>query len=96
MFLCWRGSQNVRAKTFMEREVAERYEEPALSAFGAGLKQMFLRGGQVLLRENEVADSLYIAIVDVLASLYGTAMTALVWSRESALAKQMFTSTAAS
>jgi hypothetical protein len=72
MFLCWRGSQNVRAKTFMEREVAERYEEPALSAFGAGLKQMFLPGGQVLLREK------------------------LVWSRESALAKQMFTSTAAS
>jgi predicted acylesterase/phospholipase RssA len=62
MFLCWRGSQNVRAKTFMEREVAERYEEPALSAFGAALKQMFLPGGQVLLRENEVADSLYIAI----------------------------------
>jgi NTE family protein len=34
----------------------------SLSAFGAGLKQIFLPGGQILFRENEVADSLYIVV----------------------------------
>jgi NTE family protein len=37
-------------------------DELSLSAFGAGLKRMFLPGGQILFRENEVADSLYIVI----------------------------------
>jgi len=36
-------------------------DELSLSAFGAGLKRIFLPGGQILFRENEVADSLYIA-----------------------------------
>jgi NTE family protein len=31
-------------------------------AFGAGLERIFLPGGQILFRENEVADSLYIVI----------------------------------
>jgi NTE family protein len=34
----------------------------SLSAFGAELKRIFLPGGQILFRENEVADSLYIVI----------------------------------
>lgn len=38
------------------------FEELSLSAFGTGLKRMFLPGGQILFRENEVADSLYIVI----------------------------------
>jgi CRP-like cAMP-binding protein len=37
-------------------------DELSLSAFGAGLKRIFLPGGQILFRENEVADSLYIVI----------------------------------
>jgi NTE family protein len=37
-------------------------DELSLSAFGAGLKRVFLPGGQILFRENEVADSLYIVI----------------------------------
>jgi NTE family protein len=37
-------------------------DELSLSAFGAGLKRIFLLGGQILFRENEVADSLYIVI----------------------------------
>jgi hypothetical protein len=32
--------------------------ELSLSAFGAGLNRIFLPGGQILFRENEVADSL--------------------------------------
>jgi hypothetical protein len=35
-------------------------DELSLSAFGAGLKRIFL-GGPILFREKEVADSLYIA-----------------------------------
>ena len=38
------------------------FDELSLSAFGAGLKRIFLPGGQILFRENEVADSLYIVI----------------------------------
>jgi CRP-like cAMP-binding protein len=37
-------------------------DELSLSAFGAGLKQIFLPGGQIPFRENEVADSLYVVI----------------------------------
>jgi NTE family protein len=37
-------------------------DELSFSAFGAGLKRVFLPGGQTLFRENEVADSLYIVI----------------------------------
>ena len=33
-----------------------------LAAVDTGLKRIFLPGGQILLRENEVADSLYIVI----------------------------------
>jgi NTE family protein len=56
-------------KPFVERDVAESltaascssaFDELTLSAFGAGLKRIFLPGGQILFRENEVADSLYI------------------------------------
>ena len=56
-------------KTFVEQEVAESlaaasrssaFDELSLSTFGARLKRMFLPGGQILFRENEVADSLYI------------------------------------
>jgi NTE family protein len=58
-------------KTFVEHDVAESFtaasgsrafDELSLSAFGAGLKRMFLPGGQILFRENEAADSLYIVI----------------------------------
>jgi NTE family protein len=58
-------------KTFLEHDVAESFtvasgprafDEPLLSAFGAGLKRMLLPGGQILFRENEAADSLYIVI----------------------------------
>ena len=58
-------------KTFVENDVTESltaasrssvFGEHSLSAFGAGLKRMFLPGGQILFRENEVADSLYIVI----------------------------------
>jgi len=38
------------------------FDELSLSAFGAGLKRIFLPGGQILFREKEVADSLYIVI----------------------------------
>jgi NTE family protein len=57
--------------TFVEGGVTEPFtaasrssgfDEFSLSAFGAGLKRMFLPGGQILFRENEVADSLYIVI----------------------------------
>jgi NTE family protein len=37
-------------------------DELSLSALGAGLKRIFLPGGQILFRESEVADSLYIVI----------------------------------
>jgi CRP-like cAMP-binding protein len=37
-------------------------DELSLSAFDAGLKHIFLPGGQILFRENELADSLYIVI----------------------------------
>ena len=37
-------------------------DELSLSSFGARLKRIFLPGGQILFRENEVADSLYIVI----------------------------------
>lgn len=58
-------------KTFVEHDVAESFtaasgsrafDELSLSAFGAGFKRMFLPGGQILFRENEAADSLYIVI----------------------------------
>jgi NTE family protein len=58
-------------QTFVERgedeslNAASRsraFEELSLSAFGTGLNRMFLPGGQILFRENEVADSLYIVI----------------------------------
>jgi NTE family protein len=58
-------------KTFVEHDVTESLtaasgssalDELSLSGLGAGLKRMFLPGGQVLFRENEVADSLYIVI----------------------------------
>jgi NTE family protein len=58
-------------KTFGGRDVTESltaaprssaFDEPSLSALGAGLQRMFLPGGQILFRENEVADSLYIVI----------------------------------
>jgi NTE family protein len=58
-------------QTFVERDVAEpvtaasrssAFDELSLSGFGAGLERMFLPGGQILFRENDVADSLYIVI----------------------------------
>jgi CRP-like cAMP-binding protein len=58
-------------KPFMERNVAEplpaafrsgAFDALSLSTFGAGLKRIFLPGGQILFRENELADSLYIVI----------------------------------
>jgi NTE family protein len=58
-------------QTFVERDGDESltaasrsraFDEPSLFAFGAGLKRIFLPGGQILFRENEVADSLYIVI----------------------------------
>jgi len=36
--------------------------DSSLSAFGAGLQRKFLPGGQILFRENEIADSLYIVL----------------------------------
>src|SRR6516225_2251077 len=50
----------IQAFTAASRSSA--FDEHSLSAFGAGLKRIFLPGGQILLRENEVADSLYIVI----------------------------------
>jgi NTE family protein len=58
-------------QTFVERDVtgslttasrSNTFDELSLSAFGSGLQRMFLPGGQILFRENEVADSLYIVI----------------------------------
>jgi NTE family protein len=58
-------------QTFVERSVTETLttasrssalDELSLSALGAGLRRMFLAGGQILFRENEVADSLYIVV----------------------------------
>ena len=58
-------------QTFVERSVTETLttasrssalDELSLSALGAGLRRMFLAGCQILFRENEVADSLYIVV----------------------------------
>jgi hypothetical protein len=55
-------------KTFADVDVtgcsshSSDLDELSLSAFGAGLKRIFLPGGQILFRENEVADSVYIVI----------------------------------
>jgi NTE family protein len=38
------------------------FDEPPLYAFGAGIKRMFIPGGQILFRENEAADSLYFVV----------------------------------
>jgi NTE family protein len=61
----------VEHETFVERGVTETltaaspssaFFDSSLSAFGAGLQRMFLPGGQILFRENEIADSLYIVL----------------------------------
>jgi len=61
----------VEHETFVERGVTEMliaaspssaFFDSSLSAFGAGLQRMFLPGGQILFRENEIADSLYIVL----------------------------------
>jgi CRP-like cAMP-binding protein len=61
----------VEHETFVERGVTEMliaaspssaFFDFSLSAFGAGLQRMFLPGGQLLFRENEIADSLYIVL----------------------------------
>ena len=58
-------------QTFAERSDTESlttasrssaFDELSLSALGAGLQRIFLAGGRILFRENEVADSLYIVI----------------------------------
>jgi NTE family protein len=41
---------------------SDTFGEPPLNAFGAGLKRVFIPGGQILFRENEAADSLYFVI----------------------------------
>src|SRR6516225_8795675 len=48
--------------SFTAASRSRAFDELSLSAFGAGLKRIFLPGGQILFRENEVADSLYIVI----------------------------------
>ena len=62
-------------KTFLVQDVTESltaasglstFDELPLSAFGAGLQRMFLPGGQILFREKEVADSLYVVITGCL------------------------------
>jgi NTE family protein len=61
----------VEHETFVERGVTEMliaaspsstFFDSSLSAFGAGLQRKFLPGGQILFRENEIADSLYIVL----------------------------------
>jgi len=61
----------VEHETFVERGVTEMliaaspsstFFDSSLSAFGAGLPRKFLPGGQILFRENEIADSLYIVL----------------------------------
>ena len=61
----------VEHETFVERGVTEMliaaspsstFFDSSLSAFGAGLQRKFLPGGQILCRENEIADSLYIVL----------------------------------
>jgi NTE family protein len=47
-------------KPFVESDAA--FDELLLSAFSAGLKRIFLPGGQILFRENEAADTFYIVI----------------------------------
>ena len=58
-------------QTFVERDGDESlnaasrsraFDELSLSAFGTGLKRMLLPGGQILFRENEIADALYMVI----------------------------------
>jgi NTE family protein len=49
-------------KSFTAASRSSAFDELSLSAFGAGLKRIFLPGGQILFRENETADSLYIVI----------------------------------
>jgi CRP-like cAMP-binding protein len=48
--------------SFTAASRSSAFDELSLSAFGAGLKRIFLPGGQILFRENEVADSLYVVI----------------------------------
>ena len=55
-------------------------EELLLAAVDTELKWMFIPGGQILFRENEVADSLYIVLIA--ASLCGTTTAATFWSRD--------------
>jgi NTE family protein len=51
-----------RAGSFTTACRSSAFDELSLSASGAGLERIFLPGGQILFRENEVADSLYIVI----------------------------------
>jgi NTE family protein len=49
-------------RSFTASSRSSALDELSLSSFAAGLKRIFLPGGQILFRENEVADSLYIVI----------------------------------
>jgi NTE family protein len=58
-------------KTFVEGDAtasftaasrSSAFDELSHSAFGPGVKRMFVPGGQILFREDEIADSLYIVI----------------------------------
>ena len=44
--------------SFTAASRSSTFDELSLSAFGAGPKRIFVAGGQILFRENEVADSL--------------------------------------
>jgi len=58
-------------KTFVEGDAtasftaasrSSAFDELSHSAFGPGVKRMFVPGGQILFREDEIADSLYVVI----------------------------------
>ena len=53
-----------------------------LAAVDTELKWMFIPSGQILFRENEVADSLYIVLIGCLSVMSGTTTAATFWSRD--------------
>jgi CRP-like cAMP-binding protein len=53
-----------------------------LAAVGTEFKWMFIPGGQILFRENEVADSLYIALIGCLSVMCGKTTAATFWLRD--------------